>query len=72
MSSGGDAPRQFDLCTGASLHLEGELQYALDLLGAQGADLGDMAQGGGHFVAAVDPYGEFLRRPAQAGWAMLL
>ena len=54
------------------LHLERELEDALDLLGAQGADLGDMAQGGGHFVAAVDPYGEFLQRPAQAGCAMLL
>ena len=56
----------------SDLHLERQLEDALDLLGAQGADLGDMAQGGGHFVAAVDPYGEFLQRPAQMGCAILL
>ena len=46
------------------LHLEGQLEHALDLLGAQGADLGDMAQGGCHCVAAAGSGGLCLQRLA--------
>ena len=70
-----DARRLLDSAAqdaGPRLHLEGKLEDPLDLLGGEAGDLSDMAQGGGHFVAAVDPYGEFLQRPAQVGCAMLL
>ena len=48
-----DARRLLDSAAqdaGPRLHLEGKLEHALDLFGAQGADLGDMAQGGGHLA----------------------
>ena len=38
---------------GPRLHLEGQLEHALDLLWGEAGDLGDMAQGGRHLAASV-------------------
>ena len=38
------------------LHLERELEHALDLLGGEAGDLGDMAQGGRHLAATVSAW----------------
>ena len=48
-----DARRLLDSAAqdaGPRLHLEGQLEHALDLLWGEAGDLGDMAQRGGHFL----------------------